>query len=54
MRTFAERTQHDCDKITRRAARAYTDKEISQEQMNDIIRHVSEVEEVLREVEDDG
>lgn len=52
MRTFVERTQHDCDKITRRAARAKTDQEITEEQMSRIIRHVSEVEEVLREVED--
>lgn len=52
MRTFTERTQDDCDRITRRAARALTDRALTTEQLNKIVQHVSEIEEVLREVED--
>ena len=54
MRSFIDRTQEDLDRVTRRAARAKTDKEISEEQLNRIIRHISEVEEVLKDIEDNG
>lgn len=54
MRTFVERTREDCERVTRRAARAYTKGEISEEQMTQIIRGLAGLEDILEDVEENG